>query len=811
MQAQTTISWLGARLLHLGPAVILTLVWLLAAYRAGGYMPQTWLPLAVAVGFFGLVMATLRAYARPPSRLLLLILGLFTLYVLWMALSVTWAMGPGPAWQEATRAGFYLVFFASAVTYLAGACAQTDTPTHTEARTGAIAQTEGGLLEPGARTAGRALLLAAGLVIVIVALARFASPVESDFFLARRLGFPLTYPNGAGSFYLLLIWPLLWLAADPRGRLWMRALSLGTLTALLQLGVLTQSRGAAAALVISAALYFILTPARVRSLVFLVAPSVLLALAFDSLTSYYVTGAATVDRTAAISWLAGSFVAAGFVGLVLSLADRRLRFPYRVRAVIAALVIALVVLGAVFGFLQLQSRVGDVSEWASGLVSTFLEDTGGEEAGIGESRFGDVTGNGRGPMWRTAWEGFLGSPIIGNGVASYRYLNDLHRPAPTMTGQQAHSLEFDILDETGIVGMVLFVATFGTALGIVLAPRFRSWWALLRRRRRLLLRATDAPASGQASPGRQAWIAALTGALLFWFIHASADWIWHFPGVTLGAFLLLAYALSAAVPYRRYSNDTGGATENVAATQQSSDSRLLKYDTSPVTASRRERRDLPFRLILGVMSLAVLLGAGLPYLSMQYENLALSRMRSDTEAALGHASTAQALFPVSSEPLRIRTEVYRAAAQSAAALSDPDVAARGVLEALSLALATAERAIEKECAWYRVHYDAGLAALDLLAARDGDRVYGERAAGWAGRGATWSDDGRPQAAGDGNNQVLTLAGESERLAATAIMATSDDDLLARATAHLEAARARNPLGSDVQRAVKTLETAPTGG
>ena len=693
---------------------------------------------------------------------MLVVLGLFALYVVWMALSVTWAMGPGPAWHEAARTGFYLVFFALALTYLG---------------------------RPGAQTAERFLLLAAGLVIVAMALWAFVFPTEADFFLARRLGFPIAYPNGTGSFYLLLVWPLLWLAADPRGRLWMRALSLGTITALVQLGILTQSRGAAAALVLSALLYFLLTPARLRSLVFLILPALLVALSFEPLTAYYSEGANQVDRSVALLWIASSWLVAAVAGVVLSLVDRRLRLTPRVRLGVSAVVVVVLLAGAGLGFVQFQNRVGDVSAWASDALSTFIDDEGGAEgAGIGDSRFGDLRGNGRGPMWRTAWEGFLDSPIIGNGAASYRYLNELHRPSPTMTGQQAHSIELDVLDETGVVGMILFVGAFGSALGLALAPRFRSWWALFRRRRPFFLTANAPqfvpgarPASGF---GDQAWIAALTGAVLFWFIHASVDWIWHLPGVTLGALLLLAYALATSV----------------VRPEAVIDEQAPPAASSP--APRRDSWSATFRIALAVVSFGVVVAVGLPYLSYQYENVALSRMRTDTETALGHASTARYLFPVSAEPFLIRANVYRAAAQAATDIQDPGARSTAVREALALAVAANERAIEKERASSQVHQEAGMATLDLLAARNAGSVYGDRAESWAGLGAA------TETRAGSESPALLLATDDERRRVQEILALTDQELLRRAREHLEAARERDPLDGQLAKILPAIEAAP---
>jgi len=741
----------ATRLALLGPVFVLLLVWLLAAYRAGGYEARNWLPLALLMAFAGLVVAALRAYQQPPSRPVLIVFGLFFLYVLWMALSTLWAIGPALAWEEAARAGFYLVFFALAVTYVG---------------------------RSGGASGCRVILPLAALVIVALALVRIGagSALGTDFFLARRFAFPITYPNGAGSFYLLLVWPLLWLAADSRRRVWMRAVCLGSVPVLIQLGLLTQSRGAAVALAFSAVIYFVLTPARLRSLIFLAVPAILVALSFTPLTAYYAEGAHTVSRMVALLWLGGSWVAAAVAGALLVLAESRVTIARPVRVAVSLVVVVALLGAAVFGVFALQDRLGDLSTWATDTVDRFVSDEGGDESGgIGESRFGDMGGNGRWRLWTTAWYGFQESPLIGNGAGSYRYLNELHRTNHTVDARQAHSIELDALSETGIVGLVFLLGTFGMALGVALAPRFRSWWELLRRRRALFLAPEDAGGHHSVGTADQAWVIALVAAFLFWFIQASVDWTWHFPGVTLGTLLLLAFALSTSAP-----------------------------DTAAAKRPPRSRRlsGLLFRVGLGVASLAVLVGAAMPYLSMQYQNVALAKMSRDTHAALADSSTALFLFPVSAEPLLVRTDIYRAAATNAIGIADPVERGYQVASGLALSLAAAERAIQRDEASGLVYQLAGRAALDLLAARDPSVFHDERTERWDGlAGASPSTD--PVAL---ELAVRALAAtDSEAEAANQILALTSGGLVARATAHLRASQERNPTEPSVIRLLEALE------
>ncbi|MDU5107879.1 glycosyltransferase [Clostridium sp.] len=68
--------------------------------------------------------------------------------------------------------------------------------------------------------------------------------------------------------------------------------------------------------------------------------------------------------------------------------------------------------------------------------------------------FGLVTMNTRLVMWRAASTLFEKSPIIGNGITSFRSMFETY---PNGWYVQAHSTIFQLLSETGIIGLVLFI------------------------------------------------------------------------------------------------------------------------------------------------------------------------------------------------------------------------------------------------------------------------------------------------------------------------------------------------------------------
>lgn len=339
-----------SRLARDGPAAALVPFWLLVAWADRGYQSDAWLGLAAWLTVLALEIAfvawTLRA--RPPDRMSRIILAALAGYVLWVALSAIWAVDQAPALEAAALAGFYLVFLA--LVFLA-------------------------LSQPRWKIDMRPYLLGAGVFMVILALAGIlAISAKSDLSSGWRFGFPLGYVNVAGTFYLLLFWPLLWLAADPRWGRWHRAIALGTTAALLQPALLTQSRGAMLGLAVGGVFYFLLSPARVRSLVFLVIPAGLLALSFSTIDAYWTQGPGVLGRLPAFLWVAGAWLAAAAMGFGLAWSDEHIHIGRRLRLSLSVIVVAALLGSAGLGALWFQREVGDVSAWVSKAVSSFTGD-----------------------------------------------------------------------------------------------------------------------------------------------------------------------------------------------------------------------------------------------------------------------------------------------------------------------------------------------------------------------------------------------------------------------------------------------------
>ena len=154
-----------------------------------------------------------------------------------------------------------------------------------------------------------------------------------------------------------------------------------------------------------------------------------------------------------------------------------------------------------------------------GLVAGGLGDRASEAelaAGASAARLTSVSSN-RYEYWRVGVAAFRDAPIAGLGAGGFRVEWLRQRPIPEAV-KDTHSLALEVAAELGVVGLLAFALALG---GVAAAAR-----EALRRRR---LEAAGAVA-----------------ATLAWFLHASIDWDWQLPAVTLPAIVLAGGLIALA-------------------------------------------------------------------------------------------------------------------------------------------------------------------------------------------------------------------------------------------------------------------------
>ena len=467
---------------------------MLSWHEQGSIARADWLPFAVLVP---LVLGTVlfSADAISVTRPLLAAVSALVGLALWSALSITWSPVPPLARDES----LLLLLYATTLAI----------PALT-------------LKKDGERRAVVALVAAAAALLAGGAAVHLIRSSSSDDFVGSRLTFPVSYVNANGAAFLVGFWCAVALASHRSGPLLLRSVMTGAAGAVLAAWVVTQSKGAGIGLAASAVVVLAVAPARLRLLVPAALAAALVGAAYGPLTAPF--------RTASEEELVGTGADAGWtilvvaaaacaLGLVYASVDRRLSLsPPAHDAVGRAAAVGLV--AALLGVAGLVAvRVDDPVDTLGDKWRAFRTPLTAE---TGSSHFLNL-GSNRYDFWRVEVAGFRDHPLAGVGARGFvteyqRERRSVEEPA------RGHSVVFDALLETGIVGFLLLALAAGSILvGLVLRAR------------------------------AVAGVAAL-GAFTSFFVHSSGDWVWTFPAVGVPVFALVGAALSAgpaiAVPRR---------------------------------------------------------------------------------------------------------------------------------------------------------------------------------------------------------------------------------------------------------------------
>ncbi len=485
-EAPARAAWIVAPLTAGVPAAIIFLLW---TTRDGGYATTTWMPSALFLGSL-LVLLVWFGPGITASRRMLVALGCFSAFTVWSFCSVAWADVRGDAWEGANRTLLYLLVFAAFGLW------------RWRVRDAAV------LL--GALSVG---IAGAGLVALAAAIAA-DDPTTS--FIGRRLAEPTGYYNATAAILLGALWPAAYLAARSELPVAARALMFGVSPVLLCLAFLSQSRGSVVALAISLIVYLAVVSGRLRALFALIPIGLVTAVAVSQLLQVHEsfgTPRFAGELKDALLLVLASGAVAGVVGLVIAFVDNRVQLSAAFvrglsRAALAAGTLAATIVAAA-AFI-----VGSPTERLDRAWNDFRRDAPRSStdlnltSGVGSNRY---------DFWRVALSEARSSPVVGIGADNFAapYLRDRQSDEEPL---YAHSLELDVLSQTGIVGVALIVAGLAFALGAVVLVRAR------------------------LSTFGRGLAAAAIASFAYWLAHASVDWFWQFPGVTAPALACLALA-----------------------------------------------------------------------------------------------------------------------------------------------------------------------------------------------------------------------------------------------------------------------------
>ena len=318
-----------------------------------------------------------------------------------------------------------------------------------------------------------------------------------------RLEQPITYWNAEGNLAAVGLLLCARLAGDRSRPPWLRTAAAAALVPLGAGVYLSFSRGALAVSVLGLVTLVALSGSRaqLRAAGLALAAGVLGAVAtapFPGVSSLEGAHRAR-DGAVALVLLTVLSATAALVADRSGAPDAELSWARRLGRVTAVLVTAVAV-GLVVGGLGERPSAAELSRGAQA------------------SRLTTVTSN-RYEYWRIGLAAFADHPVGGLGAGGYR-VRWLQERSIAEAVHDVHSLELEQATELGLVGVALFAALL---TGAVLAGRHA-------------LRRDAAAAAGPCA------------VALAWLVHASIDWFWQLPAVTLPAVALTALLIVLAEP-----------------------------------------------------------------------------------------------------------------------------------------------------------------------------------------------------------------------------------------------------------------------
>ncbi|HYI80970.1 MAG TPA: O-antigen ligase family protein [Thermoleophilaceae bacterium] len=416
------------------------------------------------------------------------------------AISVGWSIAPDLSYVEAGRTLAYLATFAGGI---------------------ALAR----LAPSGAAAVARGVVLAAVAVCAYGLSTRVWPASFAELAFSGRIGQPFDYWNALAGVAAVGIVPALWLGARRAGAPLGRALAFPATGLLIATLLIAQSRGALVAAAVGCALWLVLVPLRLRSVVVLIAAGAGAApvVAWATSKDPFRIGLQPLSAREAVAGEFGLMLVAlvlvllavgALVQAVGARAQPSLRARFRAGAAVAV-VVALVPLALV-------TSVATSDRGLSGTVSDRIDELTDDSAAppTGSGRLQSLASE-RFAYWREAFDAFEERPLSGLGAGSFELARLAHRDSGG-GARRAHGFVPQTLSDIGLLGgltALLLLAAWLVAAARATGLRPRCWWRPL---------ATARP----PWTGERAALAALALAAVVYGVQSATDWTWFVPGLT---------------------------------------------------------------------------------------------------------------------------------------------------------------------------------------------------------------------------------------------------------------------------------------
>jgi hypothetical protein len=433
-----------------------------------------------------------------------------------------------------------------------------------------------------------------------------AGAAGNAFYETARLSYPFNYSDGVGEYAALGLPLVLYMATSGRTLLG-RALGTAALQPVLLCLAMTVSRGGILAAVVGVVAFFALVPDRIPRLSALAVTAagiaaLMLALLRRAALRDSLTVAPAGERHSMLLIfcvvVAGTALAQAAVLLVMRRRERPrwLQVSRRGAQRIAAAIVLGVLVVVIVGF-------------AAGTVADLWHDFKLWQPQTNSNQYFrllSLAGSHRYQYWQVAWKAFTSSPLHGIGSGTFQfYWNEHSKYVERIVN--AHSLWFETLAETGIVGWLLLAGFFGL---VMIGGAVRA------------LRAVDVRA--------RTLVAASAAAVFAFCAAASFDWVWQIGVVPMVAMLLAATTL---VPQHQPAGEPA-----------------IRTPPTPLASSALRRWMRP-RLLLAPAAVLALILIAIPLAStVAYRASQTAAADGHLQQALADAKTAQAIEPGAASP-----------------------------------------------------------------------------------------------------------------------------------------------------------------
>ena len=226
------------------------------------------------------------------------------------------------------------------------------------------------------------------------------------WFIGGRFAEPAGYSNGVAALFIGGLWPALFLGSRRETPWQVRGVLLGVAAVLLEVALMTQSRGFVIVLPFALTIYLCAVTNRLRALLFTLLVAAAVAASAPSILDVFtvaedggdVTGALESARGAILLTFAGLLV----VGTAIAFVDRRTPVPDRVAAVSGRIAAVCIAAAALAGVIVAIGVIGNPVSWAGDRWDDFKG--GYSEQGFGDTRFSGDLGSNRYDFWRVVIE-----------------------------------------------------------------------------------------------------------------------------------------------------------------------------------------------------------------------------------------------------------------------------------------------------------------------------------------------------------------------------------------------------------------------